>query len=191
MFHYPNVNLTELQANSIGLPLVTRQTTGRKEEELRDLAEAIEETKSKYGIEGIVSGAIDSDYQKSRIDKISFEAGLRSFAPLWRKNPVQLLHDQLLAGFNSIICGVYAHGFDKTWLGRALSEETIQTIVKLSERFQIHPSGEGGEYESLVLDAPIFKGELHVDESSIDWDANSKTGTFRVLRAHVERKGKR
>ncbi len=186
MFHYPNVNLTELQANSIGLPLVTRQTTGRKEEELSDLAEAIEETMSKYGIEGLVSGAIDSDYQKSRIDKISFEAGLRSFAPLWRKNPAQLLHDELLAGFKAIICGVYAQGFDKTWLGRPFNEETNQSLVKLSDRFGIHPSGEGGEYESLVLNAPIFKQELRIDQASEDWSATSKTGTYKVLSAHLQ-----
>ncbi len=191
MFHYPNVNLTDLQAISIGLPLVTKYSMGRKEEELKDLAGALEEAKLKHRIDGIVSGAIDSDYQKSRIDRITLEAGLRSFAPLWRKNPAQLLHDELLAGFKAIICGVYAQGFDKTWLGRPFSEETNQSLVKLSDRFGIHPSGEGGEYESLVLNAPIFKQELCIDQALEDWNATSKTGTYKVLRAHLQPKAER
>ncbi len=191
MFHHPNIELTQLQASAIGLPIVSKQTTGRKEEELTDLADALRESKSKHGIEGIASGAIDSEYQKTRIDRITYEAGLKSFAPLWRKNPIQMLRSQFQSGFKTIICGVYAHGLNQAWLGRPLNKETIESLTELSQRFRIHPSGEGGEYESLVLDAPIFKRELHVDESSTDWDANSETGTFRVLRAHLESKGKR
>ncbi len=185
MFHYPNIDLTESQAEAIGLPLIRRRTAGQKEEELKDLAGALEESKASMKIEGIVSGAIDSDYQKSRIDRSAHEAGLKSFAPLWRKNPTQLLSDQFLAGFKSIICGVYAHGFDKTWLGRSLNEETIQALSKLKERFGIHPSGEGGEYETLVLDGPIFKQELCIDQDSEEWNPSTKTGTYTVLRSHL------
>jgi len=188
MFHYPNIGLTNLQAVAIGLPIISKQTSGRKEKELKDLAGVLEEAKSIYRIEGVVSGAIDSDYQKSRIDKISHEAGIKSFAPLWRKNPVQLLRDQLLAGFKAIICGVYAHGFDKSWLGKPFSEETSQSLVKLSERFGIHPSGEGGEYESLVLNAPIFKQELNIDQAIEDWNVAMETGTYKVVRAHLQPK---
>lgn len=191
MFHHPNIELTQLQADAMGLPIVSKQTAGRKEEELKDLAEALRESKSRHNIVGIVSGAIDSEYQKTRIDRITHEAGLKSFAPLWRKNPLQLLRNQFQSGFKTIICGVYAHGFNQKWLGRPLNEETVEALTQLSQRFRIHPSGEGGEYESLVLDAPIFKSELHVDESSIDWDQNTGTGTFNVLRAHLESKGKR
>lgn len=188
MFHHPNIDLTHLQASAMGFPIISKQTSGRKEEELKDLTEALELGRSRQRIQGVVSGAIDSDYQKSRIDRITHELGLRSFAPLWRKNPAQLLRDQLLAGFKTVICGVYAHGFDRSWLGRPLSEETNQSLINLSERFGIHPSGEGGEYESLVLNAPIFKQELVIDQVSEDWNATMQTGTYRVLRAHLQPK---
>ncbi len=174
----------------MGLPLIFQETEGRKEEELKDLAKALEEAETKVDIEGVVAGAIDSDYQKTRIDRVAEETGLRSFAPLWRKNPSQLLFEQLAAGFRGIISGVYAQGFNETWLGRPFIEETIQALLKLTGRFGIHPSGEGGEYESLVLDAPIFKQRLHIDEASADWDVRSGSGTFKVLRAHLEQKGR-
>lgn len=191
MFHYPNIDLTVTQAEAIGITIIRTRTAGRKEEELKDLARALEESKAGMKIEGVVSGAIDSDYQKSRIDRCAHEAGLKSFAPLWRKNPTQLLNDQLRAGFKAIICGVYAHGFDKTWLGRSFSEKTIHALSQLKERYGIHSSGEGGEYESLVLKGPIFKQELCIDQASEDWNETTKTGTYKVLSAHLEPKAER
>ncbi len=191
MFHYPNVDLTHLQARAMGFPIVSMQTSGEKEEELKDLTRALEEAKSKFGIDGVVSGAIDSEYQKSRIDRIAHEQGLRSFAPLWRKNPAQLLQDQLQAGFKTIICGVYAYGFDKVWLARPLNRETIQSLIRLFEHVGVHPSGEGGEYETLVVDAPIFKQQLCIDQASEDWNTNTKTGTYKVLKAHLQPKEER
>jgi diphthine-ammonia ligase len=190
MFHHPNIELTRMQAAAMEIPIISKQTSGQKEEELKDLAEALGEARSIHGLDGVISGAIDSDYQKSRIDRITYEAGLKSFAPLWRKNPAQLLQDQHLAGFEAIICGVYARGLDKTWLGRPFNQETNESLVKLSKRFGIHPSGEGGEYESLVLNAPIFHQELHIDQASEDWNATTQTGTYEVLRAHLQPKAK-
>lgn len=189
MFHHPNIDLTRLHAEAMGLPLILRETEARKEEELKDLAKALQEAKTKTGIEGVVTGAIDSDYQKTRIDRVTEETRLRSFAPLWRKNPSQLLSAQLAAGFRAIISGVNAYGFGKEWLGKPFNEETNLALLELRDRFGIHPSGEGGEYESSVLDAPVFKQKVIIDESSVEWDAKSGSGTFRVLRAHLEPKG--
>ncbi len=188
MFHHPNIELTRLQAEAIGLPLILRETPARREEELNDLRKVLREAKAENHIEGVITGAIDSDYQKTRIDRIAEEMGLKSFAPLWRKNPMSLLEDQLISGFKAIICGVYAHGFDKSWLSRPIGEETIRTLANLQKRFGIHPSGEGGEYESLVLDAPFFKQRIKIDEASTDWAAGSETGSYNVLRAHLEPK---
>lgn len=155
---------------------------------MEDLAQALEAAKTEALIDGVVAGAIDSDYQRTRIDRITEKANLKSFTPLWRKNPTQLLRDQVAAGFKALICGIYAHGFNETWLGRPFTEATIQSLAELRRRFGIHPSGEGGEYESLVVNGPIFKQELRLDQASAEWDANSETGIYRVLRAHLERK---
>ena len=58
MFHTPNIDLTMLQAQVLGLPLVSVVTEGTKEEELADLEAAIAEAKEKFQIEGVVSGAV-------------------------------------------------------------------------------------------------------------------------------------
>ena len=41
MFHVPNINLTNLLAETVGIPLVRGQTTGVKERELEDLKKVL------------------------------------------------------------------------------------------------------------------------------------------------------
>ncbi|MCD6434740.1 MAG: hypothetical protein J7L14_03945, partial [Candidatus Diapherotrites archaeon] len=83
LYHPVNEKIIKLQANAMGKPLIVRKATNKREEEaLRDaLAEAVE----KYNIEAIVSGAIESNFQRKRFDKICEELGLRHLAPLWHK----------------------------------------------------------------------------------------------------------
>src|SRR3989339_1541107 len=76
MFHTPNISITELQAEAIGLPLLTADTLGKKEDELADLKKAIQKAKDMFAIQGIVTGAIESVYQASRIQKLCDEIGI-------------------------------------------------------------------------------------------------------------------
>ncbi len=180
MFHSINIHLTDLQAKSIGLPLVKRVTDAEKEAELGDLTQALQDLE----IDGVVSGAIASEYQRTRIEKVCDNLGLKSFSPLWHKNQELLLRDQVKAGFHIIIVGVFAEGFDETWLGRTLDKETIDALVALQKKQGINIAGEGGEYETLVLSGPMFSKRLVIDESVKEWNRDS--GVFQVKQAHLE-----
>src|SRR3972149_2443929 len=63
MFHHPCVELTELQAEAIGIKQIMVSTSGVKEKELEDLENVLEKIKGE--IDGIVSGALASNYQKT------------------------------------------------------------------------------------------------------------------------------
>lgn len=165
MFHHPNIHLVDLFAECVGLPLLKAETSGMKEEELKDL----ERTLSKLSIEGVVSGAIASEYQKSRIDRICEKLGFVSIAPLWGREPIELLNEMLDAKFNIIITSVAAQGFDESWLGRKIDEEYITDLLDLQRKYKINISAEGGEYETLVLDAPFFKKRIEVVEAERIW----------------------
>jgi predicted ATP pyrophosphatase (TIGR00289 family) len=165
MFHYPNVNLIDLFAECTGLPLLKAETSGVKEEELKDLENALRE----LDIEGVVSGAIASEYQKSRIDSICEKLGLASIAPLWGREPIELLREMLDAKFDMIITSVAAQGFDEDWLGRRIDEGALRDLAELNRKYGVNLSGEGGEYESLVLDAPFFKKRIEVVEAERIW----------------------
>ena len=180
MFHSINIHLTEKLAEAIDIPLIKKQTEGKKEEELKDLKDILKN----LDIDGTISGAIASEYQRTRIGKICYELGIKSFAPLWHKDQETILRDQVNAGFKIIIVGVFAYGLDETWLGRTLDERSINDLLKIRKKYAINVTGEGGEFETLVLDGPIFKKKLVLDKVSKEWKRDS--GVLKVKKAHLE-----
>jgi len=169
MFHFPNIHLTDLFAKAVEIQLVKAETVGMKETELEDLKSLL----ATLDIEGVVSGAISSRYQKERIDKICRELNLKSIAPLWQEDSIRLLEEIINLNFEVIIVGVYAYGFDQTWLGRKINSTTLNSLIELNKKYQISPVGEGGEYETLVLDAPFFKKRIRLLRTEKIWENHS------------------
>jgi len=183
MFHVPNIHLVEMQAEAIGIPLVKVETAGVKEKELLDLQKAIEYAKKLYSIEGIVTGAIASQYQASRIQKICDKLGLKCINPLWHMDQIEELHELLKEGFEVIISGVFAYGLEKEMLGKRIDEPMIAKLKRLQETMKINPAGEGGEIETTTLDAPFFKKKILITEHDTDFKDNS--GVFKITEAEL------
>ncbi len=169
MFHFPNIQLIDLFAECVGLPLTKAETSGEREQELDDLKRVLQT----LDIEGVVSGAIASNYQKSRIDRICEDLNLKSIAPLWGREPIELLSEMLNAKFDILITSVAAQGFDESWLGRKIDEGCLEDLKRLHAKFKVNISAEGGEYESLVLDAPFFRKRIEVVETERIWRGTS------------------
>jgi diphthine-ammonia ligase len=186
MFHTPNIGITRLQAKALELPLIRELTEGEKEEELKDLKEAIRRAEEKFKIEGVVTGAVESVYQTERIQRICHELGLWCFNPLWKKDPQELLEEIVSKGFEVIISGVFAYPLDKSWLGKKINEGLIGKLMTLQEEYGISPSGEGGEIETTVLDAPLFKKRLEILDFAVESDGNS--GVFQIKKARLTEK---
>jgi len=186
MFHTPNIDVPVLQAEAIGLPLIQKVTEGKPEEELEDLEEAIAQAVKDFQIEGVVSGAVESVYQSERIQRICNRLGVWCFNPLWKRNQKALLEEIVAKGFRVIISGVFAYPLDKDWLGKEIDKELIEKLVFLGEEFGLSPSGEGGEIETTVLDAPLFKKKIEV----LDYETEAKgnSGVFRIKRARLTAK---
>ena len=166
MFHVPNIEFAEVQAEAIGLPIILKKTPGVKEEELKELKQAIIEAKEKYFIEGIITGAIRSVYQASRIQKICDELELKCFNPLWMRNQTDILNELIKLNFKVIISGVFAYPFDESFLGKVIDEVMIKKLLVFKEKYKINEAGEGGEIETTVLSAPFFKKEIVVKDST-------------------------
>ncbi|MGD6852417.1 MAG: diphthine--ammonia ligase [Candidatus Bathyarchaeia archaeon] len=183
MFHTPNIDVTALQGEALGLPLVSVSTAGKKEEELSDLEHAIAEAKHRYGIEGIVTGAVESVYQASRVQRICSRLDLWQFNPLWKTDQKALLETLLSKNFQVIVSGVFAYPLDQSWLGKTLSVDMIARLVELQDKYGISPSGEGGEIETTVLDAPMFRKKIEVTDSEVQWQGDS--GTYVIKQARL------
>jgi len=169
MFHFPNIRLTDLFAEAAELPLIKAETTGAKEIELEDLKRLL----ATLDVDGVVSGAISSQYQKKRIDKICQELNLKSIAPLWQESSIKLLKELIKLNFETVIVGVYALGFNQSWLGRKFNSTTLSDLIKLNEKYKVSLVGDGGEYETLVLDAPFFKKKIQLLQTEKVWEDHS------------------
>ena len=173
MFHFPNLKWTRLQAESMGLPLVSERTEGVKEEELEDLERAIARAKTEFGLEGIYTGALASVYQKTRVERVCKALGLECLSPLWGTDPEEHLRRLLSDGFSVVVVSVSALGLDQSWLGRALDAQGIDQLAALGKRFRFHIGLEGGEGETFVLDAPFFRKRIEIRSAERHWRGDS------------------
>jgi diphthine-ammonia ligase len=183
MFHTPNIDVTALQAEALGLPLRRSETKGEPEKELEDLEAAIAQAVSEFKIEGLVTGAVESAYQSQRIQRICDRLKIACVNPLWKRNQKALLEELVAEGFKVIISGVFAYPLDASWLGKEIDAEIIARLVQLQREFGVSPSGEGGEIETTVLDAPLFKKRVEVVDTAVDWRGNC--GVFNIKKARL------
>ena len=186
MFHVPDIGWTHLQAEAMGIEQIFKEVSGEKEIEVEELKDVFSSIKSE--VNGIVSGAIASSYQKSRIDRICAELGLKSVAPIWGVDQEKYIRELLENGLKSIFTGVAAEGLDKEWLGRELDNDAIGKLVELHEKYGINVAGEGGEYESFVLDSPIFKKRVVINDAERVWDDKGKNGYLLIKDAALKNK---
>ena len=172
LFHYPNVWLVRLQAEALGLPLVVEKCPDEEKGGLESLYTALKRAMSLHGVEGVVTGAIKSTYQASRFQKVCWDLGLWCFNPLWLRDEISLLKEVLDKGFEVIFTRIAGFPLRKSLLGEKIGPSTIDMFRKY--RRYVNPSGEGGEYETLVLDMPLFRKKLRILEYKVlgvDYDA--------------------
>ena len=165
MFQIPSTHLVEQQAALAGLPWVNVMTNGEPPEDI----EALEKALSSLDIDGFVSGALRSDYQKSRLERMAERLGIKSWTPLWHQSGHDHVRQMIEHGFEIMITGVSAEGLDEEWLGHVLTTSSFERLRELAKRYRFHVEGEGGEYETLVVAGPHMEGRLSV-EGEVIWD---------------------
>ena len=167
MFQIPGTHLVQHQATLAGVPWLSGDTPGVHDEEVNDLEAAL----STLDIDGIVSGAIRSDYQKSRLERMSERLGIRSWTPLWHQDSLEHMRGLVDHGFEVMLSSVSCEGLDASWIGRVLNEEHLRELVALSLQFRFNVDGEGGEYETLVIGGPHLPGRLNVT-GAVRWEGS-------------------
>ena len=182
--------MVRLQAESLGIPLLEQRTGGLKEHELDDLADALKKAKHRFGIEGVVSGALRSSYQRDRLQRVCESLELKLYSPLWGMDQQKLMQQLMQEGFRFMLTSVACDGLGRGWLGRPLCHDDLRKLIALSARNRMNLAGEGGEYESLVLDMPLFRKRLYIDNASISMESPC-TGRLSISRAHLEGKMKK
>ncbi len=192
LYHVPATDLAGLAAESIGLPLIEvdaevpisgpPESGERGDRELEPLEAAIRELASTADLEGVTAGAVESRYQRDRLQGMVDRLGMDLYAPLWAAEPFDLLGDMLDAGFEIMVIAVAADGLDESWLGRTVDRVAIEDLRDLQAAYGVHPLGEGREFETLVTDGPHMQRPLEVRGETV-WDGTR--GEFRIDTARL------
>jgi len=180
MYHVPATRLASLAAQSIGIDLVEVEPddfgaddvpdSGQQgDAELEPLEAALRELDAEVGVAGVTAGAVESEYQTSRIEAMAERLDANLFAPLWQEDPRDLADAMLSAGFEIRIIRVAAYGLEESWLGRRLDADALDELEDLNDEYGVHILGEGGEFETLVTDGPHMDRRIEL-EYSTEWD---------------------
>lgn len=175
MFQVPGTHLVEHQAKLAGVKWIEVLSEGVQEIEIGDLEQALAELR----IDGVVSGALRSDYQKSRIERMAERLKIKSWTPLWHQKSHDHMHGLIENGFRVFITGVSCEGLGEEWIGRTLDESSLHELEQLAEKFRFSIDGEGGEYETLVTGGPHLPGCLELT-GTVNWDG--RRGTYEIER---------
>jgi len=184
MFHTPAIEWTKLQAEAMGFNHLISKTSGVKEKELNDLYSIIKSAMEEHSIEGLVTGALASVYQSTRIQRICNDLGLWCFNPLWQMAQRDLLQELLSNNIISIITGVAAEPFDESWVGRKIDLACVTELLTMESRYHINPAGEGGEIESFVTNAPLFQKSIRISEHRSHY--SNFSGYLEIMEASLE-----
>lgn len=156
MFHHQNIDKTTLQAKALGIKQYFLETDDSHwHERLKSLLK-------KLRVGGIAAGAVASEYQKRRIERLGEELGIPTYTPLWHKEDE--LMQEVLKYFETYITAVAAEGLDAHWLGEKF-EKLADAKIK-----NIHPFLEGGEGETFVAHTPFFKKRIKIKSWKKKWD---------------------
>jgi diphthine-ammonia ligase len=180
MFHTPNLDLVELQARSWGKRYRSVPVRERGEEsELRALTEALSGDRGP-----VVAGAIESSYQWARLLRVGQQVDRRVFTPLWRKDPSRVVTEEIAAGLDIRLVHLAAESLSPDLLGRRLDLELLHDLEHRSRAgSRVHVAGEGGEYETLVVDAPFFRERIELD--AVERVYGTGTARLSVRKAHL------
>jgi ABC transporter with metal-binding/Fe-S-binding domain ATP-binding protein len=172
MYHCVNTSLVQAISQACSIPLFYQPTSGIKEEELLEMELILSRLVLEQGITGVCAGAVESEYQKSRIEKVCSALNLKPHFPLWKADPAQLLLEMIQSKMDIRFAAVAADGLDESWLGRRLDMAALEDLKKLNQTKYVHIAGEGGEFETAVLDASFFTKKIVLVRENRRWYGN-------------------
>lgn len=131
-------------------------------------------------VNAVSTGAILSDYQRTRVENVALRLGLTPLSYLWQwpnmppHTQSTLLEDMRAVGQDSRIIKVASGGLDESFLWENVADRrTIARLTKAACRFGAADDGavlgEGGEYETLAVGgpAPLWKYRIEVPEDGV------------------------
>lgn len=160
-FHGIKRGLIQTQAELAGIPLLQKETTpGNYESEFKEAVRSL----LPCGIKGMVFGDIYLDEHRQWLDRVCGELGCEAVEPLWRRNTEDLMKEYINNCFRAVVVSAQSNLIEKEWIGKPVDRYFIEHLKKKPE---IDLCGEKGEYHTLVVGCPMFKGSIEITEQEV------------------------
>eukprot|EP01105_Mastigella_eilhardi_P026578 TRINITY_DN7749_c0_g1_i1.p2 TRINITY_DN7749_c0_g1~~TRINITY_DN7749_c0_g1_i1.p2 ORF type:complete len:253 (-),score=87.41 TRINITY_DN7749_c0_g1_i1:1048-1806(-) len=198
MFQTVGHEAVDAVAECLGLPLYRSSIVGSSRnveldytpteaDEVENMYEALADVKRRHPtIQAVCSGAILSNYQRNRVNNVCARLGLQSLAYMWGREQAPLLREMIASGLDAILIKVAALGLTPKMLGTHLKDAEAQ-LNALNAKYGINVCGEGGEYESLVLDCPLYRKRIVIDGYEVHAGVDD-VGYMHITKLHLDPK---
>ena len=164
MFQIPGTSITKLHAEAQGIEWIEAEVSGENDVEVDELEHILEPIVSDTDcpIDAIVCGALASEYQRRRIERMSHRLGVISFTPIWHNKPREHMGDLIDCGFEIMIVSVSSDGLNEEWLGRIIDAHLFARLESIASEYRFSIDGEGGEYETVVIAGPHMSKRIEI-----------------------------
>ncbi|KAG0056816.1 hypothetical protein BGZ90_005463 [Linnemannia elongata] len=202
MYQTVGHDVIHLYKDCLDVPLYRQEIKGKPVEQGADYVKtAQDETEDLFDLllaikaahpdlEAVSVGAILSNYQRIRVENVCSRLGLVALSYLWQRNQEELLNEMAQAGVNAVLVKIAAIGLKRQHLGRSIGD-MFPHLCKMNQEYDLHICGEGGEYETITLDCPLFKRRIVVEESEVvihSDDAFAQVAYLRFKKLRLEDK---
>ncbi|ABN65776.2 adenine nucleotide alpha hydrolase [Scheffersomyces stipitis CBS 6054] len=191
MFQTVGHDIIDSYSECLGVPIYRQAITGgstnqsleyskTENDEIEDLYKLLKSVKEAHpDVVAVSCGAILSHYQRTRVENVCGRLNLTSLAYLWQRDQYELMQEMIRYQLDARLIKVAAIGLNSTMLGKSITE-MFPTLVKLNSMYDVHICGEGGEFETIVLDSPIFKKKLEITDREVIDHSSDDVSYLRV-----------
>lgn len=156
--HGVRTDILRAQSEALSIPIIQRKTTW---EDYENTFKKVAGELKQENVVGGVFGDIDIQEHRDWVENVCAEVGIKPFLPLWGRGQEELMHELIDSGFKAFIILLDKNTVNEDFLGGVVDKHFIEELKQRG----ISPCGESGEYHTLVVDGPIFKKRLNIEDS--------------------------
>ena len=136
-------------------------------------------------VQGVSCGAIYSTYQRIRLESICKRLNLVPLTYLWQMDRRELLNEMLREELVAVLVKVSGAGLvPEKHLNKDLGS-LLSTLEVLNRKYGLDLCGEGGEYESFVVDCKIYKKKIEFVDAKVYIDSDDASVGNLVIRDYL------
>lgn len=158
LFHYATVEYTPLQASLLGLPHYIVPCTVA--DPMLEAAIVKNFVLTHEPVDAVVLGGIGlQETQLRSIQQALLPYRVEVFAAHAGLDHDTLIEDMFNKGYEIMITQIASEGL-KDWLGKKITKQNFAQLKKDAAKHGFHVGGEGGYYDTFVLDSPLFSKRI-------------------------------